>query len=227
MEKKPNIHAGHRQRMKNLFLKTGGFYMEDYQLLELLLFYSVPRKDTNPLAHRLLTRFGSLYGVIHAAPEALMEEKGVSVNTVALLKLMGQLIARHEQGMSALPPQLTTLETAEEYIRPYFYGNRDKIYLFSLNKRGTVLNVGCQDGMGNTRPQVDIKAMVMEAARNNATRMVLAIPRCGEMEVPGVMDVEESDRCERALASIFVRLWDVLFFHGEECVSMRRRRLLH
>ena len=67
----PNIHAGHRERLKNKFLRLGAEGLEEHELLELLLFYCIPRADTNPLAHRLLDHFGSLTAVLDATPEEL------------------------------------------------------------------------------------------------------------------------------------------------------------
>lgn len=61
------LHDGHRQRSKRRYLALGAEGMEDHQLLELLLFYAIPRQDTNETAHRLIQRFGSLQGVLHAA----------------------------------------------------------------------------------------------------------------------------------------------------------------
>lgn len=61
------LHDGHRQRCKQRFLRTGAEGFDDHQLLELLLFYAIPRCDTNETAHRLLKRFGSLQGVLYAA----------------------------------------------------------------------------------------------------------------------------------------------------------------
>ena len=63
------LHDGHRQRCKQRFLRTGAEGFDDHQLLELLLFYAIPRQDTNETAHRLIQRFGSLQGVLHAAPD--------------------------------------------------------------------------------------------------------------------------------------------------------------
>ena len=227
MEKKPNIHAGHRQRLKKLFLKTGGFYMEDHQLLELALFYSVPRRDTNPLAHQLLDRFGSLSGVFRASPEALLEEKGVSENTVALLKLFERFLIREKQDRSRSVTYLKSLSEVEEFFQPFFLDNRDKIYLLSLNDKGRVLALDYQDGMGSDCPLVDIRTMVTEAAQTCATRMVLAIPRTGQMDVPSASDVADADRCELALGALTVRLWDVLLYNGERFISLRRCRVLH
>lgn len=71
------LHDGHRQRSKRRYLALGAEGMEDHQLLELLLFYAIPRQDTNETAHRLIQRFGSLQGVLHAAPEELTSVEGV------------------------------------------------------------------------------------------------------------------------------------------------------
>ena len=70
-----SIHAGHREKMRNRFIREKGFEnFEDHQILELLLFYANTRGDTNPLAHELLDAFGSLKGVLEARPEQLMHQ---------------------------------------------------------------------------------------------------------------------------------------------------------
>ena len=78
------LHDGHRQRSKRRYLALGAEGLEDHQLLELLLFYAVPRQDTNETAHRLIQRFGSLQGVLHAAPEELTSVEGVGENAAVM-----------------------------------------------------------------------------------------------------------------------------------------------
>ena len=78
------LHDGHRQRSKRRYLALGAEGMEDHQLLELLLFYAIPRQDTNETAHRLIQRFGSLQGVLHAAPEELTSVEGVGENAAVM-----------------------------------------------------------------------------------------------------------------------------------------------
>ena len=63
-----SIHTGHRQRMKERFLSEGLDHFTDIQVLELILFYCIPQKDTNPIAHALLNHFGSLSQVLEASP---------------------------------------------------------------------------------------------------------------------------------------------------------------
>ena len=68
-----NTHGGHRERLKNRFLEHGLDNFNDLNALELLLFYAIPRQDTNEIAHRLLDRFGSFAAVMEATPEELRE----------------------------------------------------------------------------------------------------------------------------------------------------------
>ena len=84
-------HLGHRARLRDKFLKNGAAALHDYELLELLLFYAVPRRDTKPLARALLARFGSLAAVLCATPEELRGVKGMSEASAALVKLVGDL----------------------------------------------------------------------------------------------------------------------------------------
>lgn len=87
-EKKENIHAGHRQRLRQQFLRGGGDAMPDHVLLELLLTYAIPRADVNPLSHRLLKTFGSLAGVFRASPVALQEVEGMGEGSTVFLKVL-------------------------------------------------------------------------------------------------------------------------------------------
>ena len=83
------IHDGHRERVKEEFLKNGfNESTPPHKVIEMLLFYSIPRKDTNDIAHRLVNRFGSISGILDAPVEQLTEVKGISLNTAILIKLI-------------------------------------------------------------------------------------------------------------------------------------------
>ena len=85
------MHENHRKRMKERFLREGLTHFEPHNVLELLLFYSIPQKDTNELAHTLIDRFGSLTGVFEAAYTDLIEIDGVKEHTATLIKLIPEL----------------------------------------------------------------------------------------------------------------------------------------
>ena len=89
--KKQLPHEGHRERLKNRFLSDGLKGFEKHNILELLLFYSIPRQDTNEIAHDLLDKFGSLKGVFDADFNELIKVKGIKENSATLIKLIPQL----------------------------------------------------------------------------------------------------------------------------------------
>ena len=88
--KSQHLHAGHRDRMRERFLQTDGNGMAEHELLELLLFYAIPRCDTNDLAHRLIEEFGSLVGVLEADSSALCAVSGISEKSALYLRLVGK-----------------------------------------------------------------------------------------------------------------------------------------
>ena len=89
------VHDGHRERMKSRFVEAGLDGFNDHNALEMLLFYAVPRKDTNELAHRLLKQFGSLAAVFEAKHEELMRVDGIGENAATLIKLIPEVSRRY------------------------------------------------------------------------------------------------------------------------------------
>ena len=87
-----SVHSGHRQRLKDQFLTHGMDPIHDVNVLELILFYDIPRQDTNPIAHRLLSTFGSLAAVFDATPEELMERGGLSKNAATVIHSIGRIV---------------------------------------------------------------------------------------------------------------------------------------
>ena len=93
-----SVHQGHRARQRKKLLENGPRAFADHELLEMLLYYAIPRRDTNELAHRLLERFGSLQGVFSAPVEELSTVEGVGENAAVLLNLVPQIWQRSLQG---------------------------------------------------------------------------------------------------------------------------------
>ena len=90
-----NEHSGHRDRLRERYLSEGLDGFPPHNVLELLLFYSVPRRDTNVLAHRLIEQFGSLVGVLNAAPEQLAQVEGIGMNAAVHLHLVADIARRY------------------------------------------------------------------------------------------------------------------------------------
>ena len=99
MPKNANPHEKHRQRVRKEFLENGfSDATPPHKILEMLLFYSIPRKDTNEIAHALLNRFGSISGVVDATPTELMSIDGIGESSVALIKLLIPIFRQYKSG---------------------------------------------------------------------------------------------------------------------------------
>ncbi len=90
-DSKKSEHSGHRERLRRRFIDNGLDGFEEHQALELYLFYAIPRRDTNPLAHRLLERYRNIGGVCDAPIDELERDFGLSESAAALLKLLPEM----------------------------------------------------------------------------------------------------------------------------------------
>lgn len=94
-----SIHEGHRERLRKTYCENGANALNDYQLLELLLTYTVPRRDTNPIAHALLERFSTLANVLQSDTKRLTSVDGVGERTATFLRLIGDTQKRVEMSL--------------------------------------------------------------------------------------------------------------------------------
>ena len=90
-----SVQEGHRERLRVRFLAEGVDSFDDHQVMELLLFQAIPRADTNPIAHRLMRRFGTLSAVLEADPKDLASVEGVGDKAAAFLRLIPQIARRY------------------------------------------------------------------------------------------------------------------------------------
>ena len=136
------VHDGHRKRLTARFLAEGLEGFAPHQALELLLFYSIPRQDTNELAHRLIDRFGSLSAVFEAPFEQLLEVEGVGEKTASLLKLMPAM-ARVYYSARQEGAFVRSNQDAQALLLPRFLGRQEElVYDFTVQD-------GFSDNFGN------------------------------------------------------------------------------
>ena len=118
--------------MKNLFLKNGLDYFEPHTVLELLLYYSIPMKDTNPVAHRLLEKFGSFSAVFDAPIEELSKVEGVGKSTAVLIKLIPQLSRRYQEDLDRDKNVIFSYDEAGGYLLKKFIGRQNEVVVLML-----------------------------------------------------------------------------------------------
>ena len=133
---KPNPHKDHRSRLKNLFLNEGLKSMADHNVLELLLFFSIPQKDTNEIAHALLDKFGSLSAVFDADFEELCTVPGISSHSATLIKLIPQIATSYSLDKISEGSDFSDLDYVGRYLVQYFMSKTNEcvVVIFLDNK---------------------------------------------------------------------------------------------
>ena len=215
-----SIHDGHRQRLKQRFLKEGLESFTDIQVLELLLFFSVPRQDTNPIAHALLDHFGSLYQVLEAPVEELRKVKGVGDQSALLLSLMNDVARYYQVDRTMREKILPTVQACGEYLVPFFFGRKvETVFLLCLDAKCKVL--GCKEvGQGSVNSAGISVRKIVETALANATTVVLAHNHPSGIAVPSSEDVQTTCRVAMALNAVEIQLADHIVVADGDYVSM-------
>lgn len=223
MDKGQQTHFGHRCRVRQQFLDAGGAHLQDHQFLELVLFYCLPQQDVNPLAHGLMTRFGSLCGVMDAPVPELLRVPGISLHTVALLKALTEAARRYHIGQMDRAQIVDSPGRAAEVLRPCFIGTQvEMLYMLSLDDTGRIK--GCDlIAEGSLEEVLMNQRQIMETAlRHRACQVYLAHCHLNGMLRPS----EEDVRCTKALRHILdpvgIRLRDHLIFANGAYVSLEQ-----
>lgn len=219
---KKSVHAGHRERVRENVLKNGFEQLEDHKLLELLLFYSIPREDTNELAHRLLNEFGSLAGVVKATPKQLERISGVGKNTAVLLSGMGELCARAlKEGCIKKTPYLRNAEIIELIKSQYINEANEKFLLLCFDS-GMRLKLSEFISEGDSiRVDFDIKRLVAKIIDCDATFVILAHNHPDGNPTPSGADIDTTANISVMLRKIGVILFDHIIIGENTHCSMR------
>lgn len=216
------IHKGHRERLRKRFLKCGLDDFEPHNVLELLLFYAIPQRDTNELAHRLLQRFGSLSAVFDADFEALCQVQGVGANTAVLLKMMPDLFRRYQDEQDSAGLVLKSTEQIGEFLRPKFIGRKkEMIFLLCLNSKGQVVFADfIIEGTINSAPMYT-RNILETVLRTQAVAAILAHNHPGGLAIPSNADLVATRTVSDALAAAKIKLIDHFIFAGSDYTSLR------
>lgn len=194
------IHDGHRGRLKERYIKEGGEHFAAHNLLELLLFYAIPRKDTNETAHLLLQRFGDVYGVLTAPVEELCKVKGVSESTAALIRLTGELGGRFYRDETASLLRFYTFDDMGKFLVRQYKGVRDeRVMGLFLTSKGMLLKkaVICNGNVSSVN--LHPRDIVATALGCNAAAVVIAHNHPGGRAFPSSEDLSATAAIYSAL----------------------------
>ena len=170
-----NLHIDHRKRLRMRFIKNGLSSFEPHNILELLLFFSIPRVDTNNIAHTLLERYKTLSAVFDADIEDLMRIPGIGENSAVLIKLIPELSRAYMMDKLTRYPNFGDLDKVGEYLTNYYIGAvRETVVLLLLNNNLELIDcVKLSEGAVNIS-SVNPRLIAEIGLRKNASCFILA-----------------------------------------------------
>ena len=216
-----NIHSGHRERLRNRFLSTGALGFSEHELLELMLFYAIPRSDTNELAHTLLNRFGNISNILKADISELSEVKGLGQSAAMLIKLIDSVTKTvGEETISSFTAEpLATLHS--DLLCRSENVTEDCFTVYCINSRN-YLSDTCTYPLnaflsGEIRPRMIIEDVVTTDAPN----VIIGICHKNRRPVPTQTDYKLIRNLSALLSNINVTVTDTLIAGRDTCFSLR------
>lgn len=217
------VHDGHRERMKSRFAEAGLDGFNDHNALEMLLFYALPRKDTNELAHRLLKHFGSYWAVFEASYEQLCAVDGIGENAATLIKLVPEIGKRYLQTKSIPDNVISSSDAAGRYfVSKFMYETNEVSYALLLSSTNSI--IACKQisrGIVNAT-EISVRMLVEAALKCNAVSVIIAHNHPGAPAIPSKEDEYSTQLVKKALALLDIKLLDHIIVNGKEFQSLNK-----
>ena len=227
MSENKSLHDGHRNRVRERFVKEGIDNFFDHQVIELLLFYGIPRKDTNDIAHNLLNKFGSFSGVFDAPLESL-QECGISYNTAVFLKLIPSVCSRYYQDKYQQDEKNKANEadeSIENFILPHFIGkNEEQLLLVMLDSKGKRIFCDVVSRGTKTGSDVNITKIIQLSVQSKASGIILAHNHPSGSTLPSQNDISMTKKVKKALEAVGIFLLEHYIVGDMVCVPMSQTK---
>ncbi len=216
-------HDGHRGRMIRRFLENGLDGFQPHEILEVLLFFSVPRVNTNEVAHNLINIFGSLAAVFDAPFDELLKIKGVGRTSAVLLKLIPATSRAYVSDLMDTKRDVIIRSPADgaRVLRARYIGRTvETVFLLCMDSKGKMVSCTLLHEGSVNSAEVNVRKIAELVLRHNASSVILAHSHPGGAALPSEDDLLTTKRIADFLGSIGVQLADHLIFDDTDYVSL-------
>jgi len=228
-KKSPEIphHTGHRDRLRQRFLKAGPDGVQDYELLELILFGVIPRRDVKPLAKSLLHKYGNISAVFAATPEDLQDVKGISENAAIALKTIQAAAHQMLKDNVMEKPVLGSWQALLDYCHATMaYEKKEHFRLLFLDKKNTLIADEVQQSGTIDHAPVYPREVVKRALDLGATALILVHNHPSGDATPSRDDIEMTKELSKVAAALGVTIHDHIIIAHSGHASFKSMGLL-
>ena len=221
-EKEVNVHKGHRQRVKARFISDGLDSFSDHNVLEMLLFYSVPQRDTNEIAHELLRKFNSLDAVFDAPIDELVQVNGIAENSAILIKMIPEIWKKYILSQKSRKFKcLDSVELAGQFVATQLLGKQSECFLvICLNPKLNLIHSEILVEGTVDRAAIDPRKVVELALRKNSSAVIIAHNHPSGLLEPSDEDIKITAAISDALKIIGIDFNDHIICFGDEYLSI-------
>ncbi len=221
-----NLHDGHRRRVREKFEQHGfDENTPEHEVLEMLLFYSIPRRDTNLIAHNLINHFGSLCGVLEAPKEELMEVGGISENSASLIKLMLPIAHIYSSKKCKCQRCFKSIEQIGDFLLNKYFAYTDEVFsVISVDASGKMLGYDVVERGDLASVGIPVRKLVEMVIKRKSPCIIIAHNHPSGIALPSEYDVKTTVEIMQAMNHIGVKLLDHFIMVDGDYVSMAQSR---
>ena len=217
-----NYNNEHRKRVREEFLKRG--FTEDtppYKVLEMLLFYAIPRVDTKPIAKRLLKNFGSFANIIEAPVEELMKIEGIGENAAIYLKLLLSAVRLYGYDKTVIPQSYNSSDLVGDMLLNKYMGiSKEAFAVSSFDNKGVMLGFDILSEGDLSTVSVTVRQVVEAAIKRNAYCVVFSHNHPGGKAIPSAEDIKTTENLCKAMYNLNIKPLDHIILCDDDYVSM-------
>lgn len=224
--KKPHFHS-HRARLRNRFMSAGSAALADYEMLELILFRAIPRRDVKPLAKKLLAQFGDFNRVISARPARLAQVQGIGTAAIQELKIVEAAAHRLSQAKILGQSAVTSWDSLMTYCKTTMaHRETEQFRILFLNRKNIV--IADEEQAKGTVDHVPVypREVVKRALELNASALILVHNHPSGDPTPSDADISMTRKIAHAADALGITLFDHIIIGKEQDVSFQSLGLL-
>lgn len=215
------VHDGHRKRLRERYKKEGLGGFADHEILELLLFYSIPQRDTNPIAHKLIAHFGNIKEVFLAPINELVKVDGITENSAVLISMLPKIMAITMERENLNTP-LDSAKALGNFCRGLFYGDAvEKLKVICFDSKLKV--VGYEQIADGTMGKLEynVRSIVEVAIKYQVDIVAITHNHPRGSSMPSNADLAATTLIKNTLSSLGIKLIDHIIVGEDKTTSLK------